>query len=255
MVATSSAAKSHPLEAFASLANSPDLSLRVGEAAAALSGLARVARGLTDPALLERTLAVGRRLATPEVVSTLLAAAAQPWADTGTLAGALRFRGASVVGTVLGRLNAAQEREERRPWFQLTVALATYPELRESLIGSLEAALADRRPEVVRNAISVLTAIGEPLPRESHRDLAEAEDLRVRLAFTQVAARWKPSAELLELLCRLLVDEHPSVRLAAALGLRNYPDPRARQALEQRAAVETDPETKAICAGALKRTA
>lgn len=252
---SNSPVKPHPLEAFASLARTPDLPMRPGEAAAALSGLARLLQNMNDPVLRERAMALGRLLSSPEVVDTLLAAAEQPWADTTALAGALRFRGSSVVGAILGRLNAAQDREARRPWFQIAVALASFEELRDSLVGSLEAALADRRGEVVRNAISLMAAIGAPLPRECHFDLATSEDVRVRLAFAQVASRWKPSGHTMELLCRLVEDEHPSVRLAAALGLRAYPHERARSALARRAVVERDPETRAVCTGALKQTA
>jgi HEAT repeat protein len=241
------------LEACGKLADSADLSVRAQESATALSNLARELRKVTDPALMESAMAVGRMLAGPEVVQVLLDAALQPWTDSATLAGALRFRGASVVGAVLGRLHAARDRSARRSYFQLGVALTAFPELRESLIGSLEAALYDRRSEVVRNAIALLAATGVPLPVESHRDLATSSDIQVRLAFAQVAGRWKPSPEVRDLLCVLLGDPHPGIRLAAANALRNYNGPEVGKALERCVATEKDPETRAVCEGAMKR--
>lgn len=225
---------------------------RPEEAAASLACLAQDLARTTDPAQVARGMAAGRKLATPEVVETLLETAAKPLSDLKAVAGALRFRGAAVVGAVLGRLNDAEDRGKRRAYFQLATALAAFPDLHDSLVGSLEAALYDRRWEVVRNAIALLAAIGLPLPAESHYDLSTSPHVQVRLAFTQVLARGKPSADALALLCALIGDEHPGVRLAAAVGLRAYRHPRARQALEQCAARETDAETKAVCLGALK---
>lgn len=241
------------LEVCGKLADSVDLSVRAQEAATALSSLARELRKVTDPALMESAMAVGRMLAGSEVVQVLLDAAMQPWTDSSTLAGALRFRGVSVVGAVLGRLHASRDRSARRAYFQLGVALTAFPELRESLIGSLEAALYDRRPEVVRNSIALLAAVGAPLPGESHRDLATSPDVQVRLAFAQVAGRWKPTAEVGDLLCALLRDPHPGIRLAAANALRGYNDPEVKKALVCCASFEKDPETRAVCEGTLKR--
>ncbi len=249
------AANAHPLDAYAALAESANVVLQAQEAAAALSGLARDLQTVTDQTLVERALLVGRKLATTEVVETLLAAAEQPWADPATLAGALRFRGPSVVGVVLGRLNAASDRSARRPYFQLAVALACFRELRESLVGSLEAALGDRRPEVVRNAIAVLAALGQPLPADCFQGLAAFPDVQVRLAFAQVVGRYKPRVDLLDLLCMLMGDEYAGVRLAAALALRTYNHPRAREALARCARTERDAETRSVCEGALRRPA
>jgi len=238
-------------EALAQLA-SDSPTLQPVEASAVLVNLAREVARSADPACAGRALRVGRRLASPEVVEILLAAAEQPKADLPLLAGALRFRGATVVGAVLGRLHAATDRPLRRVYFQLATGLAAFPELHDTLIGSLDAALGDHRAEIARNAVALLAAVGVPLPPQSWADLATSPHLQVRLAFVQVLPRQAPAPELLGLLCSLIMDEHPGVRLAAAVALRAYPDAHARAALQQCLAGETDAETKAVCAGALR---
>jgi HEAT repeat protein len=232
------------------MAASPSPSLE--EATAALARLAQDIVRTGDPVHVARAMAAGRELATAEVVESLLDAAVSPLSDLKAVAGALRFRGAAVVAAVLGRLHAATDRRARRAYFQVAVSLAGFPDLHDSLVGSLEAALYDRRADVVRNAISLLAAIGLPIPEGSHDDLASSPHVAVRLAFTQVLGRLAPCATRLPLLCRLIEDEHPGVRLAAAVGLRAYDRPEARQALERCAANEPDAETRAVCLGALK---
>lgn len=238
-------------DALAQLA-SDSPTLQPVEASAVLVNLAREVARCTESQRIDRALSAGRRLAAPEVVEILLTAAEQAKADLPLLAGALRFRGATVVGVVLGRLHVATERSMRRVYFQLATGLAAFPELHDTLVGSLEAALGDHRPEIVRNAIALLAAVGVPLPPESWEDLAVSPHVQLRLAFAQVLPRQAPAPELLGLLCGLIADEHPGVRLAAAVALRAYPDPRARTALQQCLARETDAETKAICAGSLR---
>ena len=240
-------------DALAQLAaDSP--TLQPVEASAVLVNLARDVARTADARRTATALSAGRRLASPEVVEILLAAAEQPKADLPLLAGALRFRGATVVGVVLGRLHAATERALRRVYFQLATGLAACPELHDTLIGSLEAALGDRRAEIARNAIALLAAVAVPLPPQTWADLATSSHVQVRLAFAQVLPRQAPAPELLGLLCDLIADEHPGVRLAAAVALRAYPDARARVALQHCLTAETDAETRAICAGALRAT-
>ncbi len=197
-----------------------NLTPRPDEAVGALLSLTREMTRQPDPAQQARCLSLGRRFATVEVVEALLDAAAGAEADPKALAAALRFRGAAVIGAVLGRLNDAADRDRRKAYFQLATALADFPELRDSLAGSLEAALYDRRGEVARNGIALLTAMGLPLPAESHRDLASSPDVQVRLALAQVLARSHGDPAALEALCALSRDEHPGVRRAAEAGLR-----------------------------------
>jgi HEAT repeat protein len=238
-------------DALAQLA-SDSPTLQPVEASAVLVNLGRELARCTEAQRIDRALSAGRRLATNEVVEILLTAAEQPKADLPLLAGALRFRGATVVGVVLGSLHAATDRAVRRVYFQLATGLAAFPELHDTLVGSLEAALGDHRPEIVRNAIALLAAVGVPLPPESWEDLATSPHVQLRLAFAQVLPRQAPVRELLALLCGLIADEHPGVRLASAVALRAYPDPRARAALQRCLATETDAETKAICEGSLR---
>lgn len=248
-----SGAETSGVTSYAKLAESHSLALRAREAAAALLALGRELKGAKDRQTAEPRVEIGRRLAIAEAVELLLDAAGRPSADLEGLAAALRFRGAPVVSAVLKRLHAAQDRAARRGYFNLAVELAAFPEIRSSLVASLTLALGDRRWEVVRNAITLLTAVGAPLPSEYLWDLAHAPHRQVRLALVQVVARWRPGPEGLELLVPLLDDRDAGVRFAAAVALGNYPHPRAREALARRVEQETDPETRAMCVAALRR--
>lgn len=241
------------LVAHAKLARSHSLAMRASEASAALLDLGRALREARDRDTAEQCVMIGRRLAVPEALDLLLAAAERPLAQAEDLAAALRFGGRTGVAALLQRLNAAKERGARRTLFNLAVALGVFPELRGALVTSLTLALRDGRWEVVRNAITLLTALGEPLPSDQLWDLAHAPHRQVRLALVQVVARWRAGPEGLELLLPMLEDRDDGVRFAAAVALGAYPHPRAREALARRVERETDQETRAICAAALRR--
>jgi HEAT repeat protein len=243
------------LQSYEKLAGAHGKALRPREAAAAMLDLGRDLRAVDRLEIAEQAVAVGRRLASSEAVEALLDHAEQSAPPAEDLATALRFRGASAVPTVLERLHVAPNRDVRKTLFSAVVALGAYPEVRGGLIAHLVQGLSDRRWEVARNAIALLTALGEPLPADRLWDLAHFPHRQVRLALAQVVARWRPGAQGLELLIPMLSDADAGVRFAAAIALRGYPHPQARAALERRAAVETDPETRAACAAAVGRRA
>lgn len=110
------------------------------DAAVVLGAVARRLEHTLDSDEARKLTISGRRIATQEVVDVLLNAASNPRFDRGLLAGALRLRGVGVVGALLNRLDSA-DAEARRPFEEIAVRLAEFPELRETVVGSLRAAV------------------------------------------------------------------------------------------------------------------
>ena len=109
------------------------------QSAVALGTMARQLETTAHSDQARRLTIAGRRLATPEVIERLLEAAAQPGFDRGRLAGALRMRGVSVVPAILRRLESARDDSARRPYEELAARLASFPELRDTVVGTLRA--------------------------------------------------------------------------------------------------------------------
>jgi HEAT repeat protein len=223
------------------------------EAAAALNELAREAVQAHDPTLAGVFLSLARRLSRPESVDALLASARSQGEELPSLSATLRFRAVNVAGSVLARLNDSPEAPERRVWFGLMLVLGGLSELRDALVACLTRSLDDSRWYVVRNAIMLLSMLGEEISRHRWPALAASPHRQVRLAAAQDAARWAPDRDALVILIPLLDDPDAGVRFAAAVALGAYPNAICKQALARRLTVEPDAEVRAACETGLRR--
>lgn len=208
-----------------------------------LLALARQVMSSTDRSHAERLVASGRQQATADLVEQLLdRAIAHP--EPALLATALRFRGAAVVTAVLKRLFRAQGRAERRALHDLTVRLGGFAEVRPQLSAHLAAMLDRQEPEVIREAVALLAAIGGALPVNLLWQVARSPVRTHRLAMVDALSRSRSNPEVIELLVSMLDDGEPGLRFAAVLALGGHVHPGAREALRRRLAVETDPQTR-----------
>jgi hypothetical protein len=192
-----------------------------------------------------RFVVQARRLAADDAIQALLALAESRGAGLASLAVALRFRGPEVLGPVLQRLHRADDIAARRVYLQLAVALAKFDEMRQPLVTRLLHDLDSREWYVVRNAIGLLSDVAGDVP--ARHDLATHANRQVRLALAKALARRVRDMAALDTLIFLLGDPDASVRYLAVVALGAADTPRARMALSNHAASETDPETLQAC--------
>lgn len=192
-----------------------------------------------------RFVVQARRLAADDAIQALLALAESRGAGLASLAVALRFRGPEVLGPVLQRLNQADDLGARRVYLQLALALAKFDEMRQPLVTRLLTDLDSREWYVVRNAIGLLSDVAGDVP--ARHDLATHANRQVRLALAKALARRVRDVAALDTLVFLLGDPDASVRYLAVVALGAADTPRARMALSNHAATETDPETLQAC--------
>jgi len=239
----------------ASLTDSQDFrTYRLGaqEAAAALAELAR-ARRSSDPEVAQWLLTLGRHLGTPCTLDAAMDASRRGvTAETGLPLG-LQMRADDVVGVVASRLLEAESLVARRVHFAILIALGGCEGLREALADQLNRLLGHAQWFAVRNAVTLLSAIGAGVPRRRWRPLAASPHRQVRLAVAQELARRTADDEARTVLISLLDDADEGVRYTAAVALGENVGAQARQALLRRARVEIDAEVAGRCTSSLRR--
>lgn len=155
------------MERFESLAASPDLHDRPGEAADMLLVLAHALQGVRDRVLAERFVALGRRLAFPAAMELLIDRAMQGHVDVAWVAPALRFGGVPSVSLAIRRLGAVSDDAYRRVACALARELALFAELREAAITALRIAHRNGSWAEAQDALALLASLGAaPLPAE-----------------------------------------------------------------------------------------
>jgi hypothetical protein len=132
-------------------------------------------------------------------------------------------------------------------------------------VGGLKLAMGGRvvRRWVVAAALGLVAVTTGARPSSAQdvttaeRDIASADDFRVRVSAALLLGRTKPPGARL-LLERALSDAHPAVRTAASAALAALGDPAAIPTLERRASSESSPSAKAqmrTAAASLRHTA
>lgn len=233
------------------LSRALDAGLAGDQAAEVLLRLAGDAIRAKNPDQALRYQDAGRKLAGVFAIRHLLDTARERSAGLATLAVALRFRGPEVIEPVLERLNGTDDLAARRVYLQLALALSRFPELRQALVARLTADLDNPQWFIVRNAIGVLSDIGADVP--PRHELATHAHRQVRLSLAKALARRPTDANALDTLVFLLGDPDASVRYSTVVALGAADTPRARMALSNHAASETDAETLQAARAIIKR--